>query len=153
MPVETVKSENELKVLDSILVEKEGTDIKYFKTLYAEVLSTTYAITDSDAKVLKTLLGNSCFRIGNEEREVDETYSGKIVRFDTTPYSIGDSTTKVNHITVVAIGSENPMEIANNQLKRNRASVLVNGKPSVKFNLTPVDETTKVDENGNPITE
>ena len=81
--------------------------------------------------------GNGASRIYNlgKEPAIDDAFGGKIVQFETTPYNITtpEGSRSVSKISVVAFSNENPMELANAQLKRHSASVIVNGKPSVDY--------------------
>jgi len=53
---------------------------------------------------------------------------GSIVRFQTTPYTIGDNPTKeLTSYTCTIFGHEDPIEYANKQLAPNRACVVVGG--------------------------
>lgn len=56
---------------------------------------------------------------------------GSINQLATTNYKIGDRT--VNKITIVAIGEEVPVQLANDRLKEQKACVILNGKPTVEF--------------------
>ena len=64
--------------------------------------------------------------------QVGDFVEGSIQRMETTGYKIGENT--VNHITVVVFAGENPVTVANSNLKRYQASVLVDGKPSKIYN-------------------
>lgn len=68
------------------------------------------------------------FNVGKEP-QVGDLYEGAIHKFTTTDYEIDGRT--VNTISVVAMSGENPTDVANAQLARNNACVVLNGKPTV----------------------
>lgn len=67
----------------------------------------------------------------SKEPQLGQLFAGKISKFDTTPYQIGDNT--VDSISCVAMDDENPQQVANDMLERHDACVTVNGKPTVDF--------------------
>ena len=75
--------------------------------------------------------------------EVGSYVEGAIHSFETTPYEIDGR--EVNKTTVVVFSSENSVTVANNQLRNNNASVLVNGKASVATQAAPVETTSDED--------
>lgn len=72
--------------------------------------------------------GSILFNVGKEP-QVGDIYEGGLHTFETTDYEIDGRV--VNSITVVGLADENPLEIANKQLERNSACVIMNGKPTV----------------------
>ena len=76
-------------------------------------------------------LGTKFYAIGKCP-DVGSVFNGSIMQLETTDYPIGERT--VNKITVVAIGEESPTNVANGQLERHQACVVLNGKPTVDFN-------------------
>ena len=70
------------------------------------------------------------------ESSVGDYFEGQIATLDTTPYMIEGRS--VNKITVVSLAGENPVDIANRNLKANNAKVIT-GNSSV---LQPNETTT-----------
>jgi hypothetical protein len=71
-----------------------------------------------------------------------DLFEGTIEQMATTPYTIGEGpdAREVEKITVVCFADEKAWEVANAQLAKNEASVLINGKPSVIYGAEKLPE-------------
>lgn len=67
------------------------------------------------------------------ELKVGDIITGQIVTFDTTPYNLGGK--DITSFTTVVFEGENPITVANNQLKQQKASTVVDGAVTAPENL------------------
>jgi hypothetical protein len=80
----------------------------------------------------------TCKRIMNvDDAVIGRRRFGTIETRDIAPYetNIDGRTVTVKKLTAVVFKGENVQEVMNAQLKRNNSSILVNGKPSVDYNV------------------
>lgn len=67
------------------------------------------------------------------ELKVGDIVTGQIVTFDTTPYNLGGK--DITTFTTVVFEGENPVTVANNQLKQQKASTVVDSAVTAPENL------------------
>lgn len=109
----------------------EATNNEYVRTTFRPV---EFHPVNGKSIFTGTTSGARLFNPGKEPN-VGDLFQGKIIQFETTPYTIDGK--EVAKITVCAMADENPIELANAQLKRNNACVLQNGKPTVVLETVP----------------
>jgi len=68
-----------------------------------------------------------------------DAVTGVITTFQTTPYQLGNN--EVTTITVCSFENENPETVGNQQLKQNKACVVVNGLLTKESNLQETSVT------------
>lgn len=120
----------EIRMLEATKSERfisETTNNPFIKTTFRAVTK----VLDNGRSLYGSASGVRVFNEGKEPQAGD-LFEGKIQQFETTPYEI-EAGKPVTKISVVAFADENPLELANKQLEKYRASVILDGKPTKVF--------------------
>jgi hypothetical protein len=123
-----------LKVIDSVLIETsnldgEGNSIPAKKVSFVMYDTKEDLQDEIDNGSQKSRLMPQDFATTTASGN-PRVMRGKIVEFETTPYTIGQNT--VTKRKFVAFESENAVDVCNSLLKSSGACVVLNGVPTVK---------------------
>ena len=127
------------------IVNSEATNGRKFQKVTFELVKFFNGIQIKTQQVRTRNLWSTGHTTSGEEVKADAHYNnlylndmvdGDIVTLNTTPYKIGDRV--VNQWSGVVFTGENPITIANNQLKNNNAVVVdEHGQPTKSVAVTP----------------